>query len=50
MAELAKSKGIVIGAALPPGQHRNIKTAKELAKDYNSKLSPELQKAKVRVP
>jgi hypothetical protein len=50
LADLAKSKGIVIQAALPPGQHRNIKTAKELAKDYNSKLPPELQKAKVRVP
>lgn len=50
LAELAKSKGIVVGAALPPGQHRNIKTAKELAKDYNSKLPAELQKARVRVP
>ena len=51
VADLAKSKGIVIGAALPAGQHRNIRSAKEVAQDYNSKLPPELQKTvKVRVP
>jgi len=50
VADLAKSKGIVIGAALPPGQHRNIRTAKAVAQDYNSKLPQEFQKAKVRVP
>lgn len=49
MADLAKSKGIVLGAALPPGQHRNIRTAKAVAQDYNNKLPPEFQKAKVRV-
>jgi hypothetical protein len=50
VADLAKSHGIVIGAALPEGQHRNIRTAKAVAQDYNSKLPQEFQKAKVRVP